>query len=163
MAEFVIPVNRRATTARAVGCAAFVLLGLAVPFLRPTVYGYALGALTVGLFGIQIYWWVRILRSPSLRMTDDGFGFGGWNWSWADVDGFDPRGKFASSTSVTMIKIVLNTGAAKSFEMRGAEVLGGLHFLGPPAYILTSAFQAEGKYILDALDAWHSRYAAPAP
>jgi hypothetical protein len=163
VAEFVVPVKRKATTARAVGCVAYAVIGLAVPYWRPTLYGYALGAVTVGLFGIQVYWWVRILRSPGLRIADDGFGFGGWNWSWADVDGFEARGKFASSTSVTMIKIVLDAGAAKSFETKAAEVLGGLHFLGPPAYILTPAFEAEGKDILDALKAWHSRFGAPSP
>jgi hypothetical protein len=162
MDEFVIPVKRNATIARAVGCAAFVVLGLAVPYTRPTLYGYGLGAVVLALFGIQLYWWVRILRSPELRIAGDGFGFGGWTWSWADIEGFEPRGKFASSTSITMIKIVLRAGVAKGFEMKAAEVMAALHFLGPPAYILTPAFDGEGRYILDALEAWRKRFSAPA-
>jgi hypothetical protein len=162
VAEFVIPVKRNETVARAVGCVAFAALGLASPFLRPTWYGYAMGAVLFGLFTIQLYWLVRILASPGLRMAGDGFGFGGWTWSWADIEGFEPRGKFASSTSITMIKIVLRAGVAKGFEMKAAEVMAALHFLGPPAYILTPAFDGEGRYILDALEAWRKRFSAPA-
>jgi hypothetical protein len=162
LAEQVIPVRRTAMTFIAVGCAALVILGLFAPFWRPTLLGYVSGVGCVVLFGIQLYWWVRTLLTPGLRMTNDGFGFGGWTWSWADVEGFEPRGKLKSSAEINTIKVVLNAGAVKGFERKAAEMLGRLGLFGPPAYIYARSFDAAAKDTLEALEAWHARFGAAA-
>jgi hypothetical protein len=151
----VIPVLRRIVIARVVGCAVFVVFGVvaALPGLIPPhrqfvawfgeakapgvsiAFWLAMGALLVVMFGVHLFWWVRILRSPGLRLTGSGFEFGGWNWRWADVGDIEPVIGGFPNRAITHARVMTVPGNPVGRGAKASVVLGKIGFRGPPVYV----------------------------
>jgi hypothetical protein len=110
------------------------------------------GGLLALLFGIVLVQEVRVLRSPGLRLTAEGYELNGHMRAWSDVEGFELVG--TTSRMKTHILVRYAHGAHLSRGEKVSVALGRLGYFSAPAYIPRGSFTVGGQPLERILRQW---------
>lgn len=154
MDELVIPVGRTAALLRAVGCACFAAMGLALMVggvvvasdAGGAVLMSALGGLTAAMFGYVLIQQLGTLRGGGLRLTAEAMEFDKHRIAWSDVTELRRIGLNGSH-----IMVDFRAGSESARAARTSVLLGKCGFYTAPAYIPARTFDSGDTPLLDIL------------
>ena len=162
MAEKLLPASRVDAAAHVVFTVVLILMGLAAAawgLSAATPARTVLAAFCVLAIGALVPVLVtgcRSLRSPGLRLTQEGFEFSGFKIAWAHVERFNLI--VDDEAGPTRIKVVFKPSAELSLLGHAGKIMGTVGVRIKPAYISLGEFKAEDGSLFDVLNNWLTRY-----
>lgn len=112
-----------------------LLIGYGLFHPAYTILCLVIGGLNEFVFGLNLFWWLRILNAGAMRLNEDGFAFAGCTWKWSDVTDFTSVDGGSAYGAVTYLQVLYHPHAEVDDAVRASAALGRLLLNGPPVYI----------------------------
>lgn len=110
------------------------------------------------LFGVLLFFSVRAMLTPPLRLTDDGMTIGGAFIPWGQISEFRDVVSNHEYGSSRFVRVIYSPGARLRWDVTVTAALGRMRLYLPPTFVAAKSYRTDEQDLFAVLSEWHNTH-----